>query len=130
MNRQEILDHMDRFPYDRGEYWIVAGGAMVLYGIREETADIDLGCSAAMGARMDADGVPWEFAADGRRHFRYGEDIEIYEEGFRGPVVEIDGLPVLSISGLIDMKRKLGREKDMRDLELIREYFERNRCFD
>ena len=130
MNRQDILDRMRDFPYDRSEYWIVAGGALVLYGIREETADIDLGCTAAMAARMDADGVPWETAPDGRRHFRYGEDIEIYEEGFRGPVVEADGLPVLSICGLIDMKRKLGRDKDKRDLELIREYFERNRCFE
>ena len=130
MNRQDILDKMNAFPYDRGEYWIVAGGAMVLYGIREETADIDLGCTAAMAERMAADGVPNEIAPDGRRHFRYGADIEIYEEGFRGPVVEVDGLPVHSVSGIIDMKRKLGREKDLRDLELIRQYFERNRCFE
>ena len=130
MNSQDILERLQAFPYDRSEYWIVAGGAMVLYGIREETADIDLGCSAAMADRMKADGVPCERAADGRLHFRYGADIEIYEEGFRYPVVTVDDFPVLSVGGLIDMKRKLGREKDKRDLELIREYFERNACME
>ena len=30
MNRQEILDRLSAFPYDRGEYWIVAGAAFTL----------------------------------------------------------------------------------------------------
>ena len=56
MNRQEILDRLKAFPYDRNEYWIVAGSAMVIYGIRDETGDIDLGCSARMADLLESDG--------------------------------------------------------------------------
>ena len=31
----------------------------------------------------------------------------------------LDGLQVISIDGLMEMKRSLGREKDKRDIELI-----------
>ncbi len=40
MDKQALLKHLSQFPYDRNEYWVVAGAAMVLYGIKEQTADI------------------------------------------------------------------------------------------
>lgn len=43
MDRKGILSCLSEFPYDRNEYWVITGGAMVLYHIREQTADIDLG---------------------------------------------------------------------------------------
>lgn len=80
MNRQEILDRLKAFPYDRNEYWIVAGSAMVIYGIRDETGDIDLGCSARMADLLESDGVPFGRAKDGYRRFEAGEGMEIFEE--------------------------------------------------
>ena len=38
MDRDEILNCLSEFPYDRREYWVITGGVMVLYGIREQTA--------------------------------------------------------------------------------------------
>ena len=35
-NRQEILDRLKTFPYDRNEYWVITGSAMVIYGILSE----------------------------------------------------------------------------------------------
>ena len=119
MNRQEILDRLKAFPYDRNEYWIVAGSAMVIYGIREETGDIDLGCSARMADLLESDGVPFGRAKDGYRRFEAGEGMEIFEEWLYGSVVKIDGFQVISPRGLIEMKRKLGREKDLRDIRAI-----------
>ena len=36
MNRQEILEQLKAFPYDRNEYWVITGSAMVIYGILSE----------------------------------------------------------------------------------------------
>ena len=55
MNRQEIVAELNAFPYDRAGYWIVAGGAMTLHGVRAETGDIDLGCTRALADRLAAD---------------------------------------------------------------------------
>jgi hypothetical protein len=35
--------------------------------------------------------------------------------------------PVITLAGLIDMKKELGREKDHKDIELIRGYLRHNK---
>ena len=122
MDRQEIIRQLKAFPYDPGEYWVITGSAMALYGIREQTHDIDLGCTAGMADALEKDGVPYRRTPDGKRKFRYGEDIEIFEEWLCGSLETVDGFQVISPDGLIAMKQALGREKDRRDIEMIRAY--------
>jgi len=122
MEKREMLSRLREFPYDAGEYWLVAGGAMVLYGLRSETADIDLGCSTSLADRLAADGWPCTIMDGGARHFCCGDEIEIFENWRFDRIVSVEGVPVLSLDGLAEMKRMLGREKDLRDLKLINEY--------
>lgn len=119
MNRQEILDQLKAFPYDRNEYWVITGSAMVIYGIKEQAGDIDLGCSAEMADLLESDGYLIGRTKDGNRWFKVGESIEIFESWLYDSVVSIDGFQVISLNGLIEMKKKIGREKDFRDIELI-----------
>ena len=56
MNRQEVLEQLKAFPYDRNEYWVITGSAMVIYGIKEQAGDIDLGCSVKMADLLESDG--------------------------------------------------------------------------
>ena len=122
MDRQDILAGLRAFPYDRGEYWVVTGAAMALYGIREETGDIDLGCSRALADRLEADGYLCGRRDDGRRRFRYGTDIEIFEEWLYDRTETVEGFRVITPKGLIEMKTALGRDKDLRDIALIRAF--------
>lgn len=122
MNRTEIIERLSAFPYDASEYWLITGGAMVLYGIREETSDIDLGCTARLADRLEADGYLHAVRANGKRWFKVGSDIELFEDWLYDTITLVEGIPVISIQGLIDMKRGLGREKDTRDVELIEKY--------
>ncbi len=125
MNKQELLEKLRALDLPPDEYWIVAGGAMVLHGIREETHDIDLGCTKELADRLEAEGFPTERVADGGRRIVIGDEIEIYDDWEFDHVEIIDGVPVLSIDDLIAMKQALGREKDQRDLELIRAFLKR-----
>ena len=122
MNKTEIIEILNAFPYDREDYWVVAGGAMVLYGIREQTHDIDLGCSQRMADSLEQDGFLQGFSENGRRRFRYGGQIEIFENWLSDSVISVEGIPVVSLRGLIEMKQELGREKDLKDIRLINEY--------
>ena len=45
--------------------------------------------------------------------------MEIFENWIEGTVEMISGVPVVCVDGLIRMKKKLGREKDLRDIALI-----------
>lgn len=119
MNRRDILQILNDLPFDRGEYWLVAGGAMVLYGLREETSDIDLGCSTRLADELERQGrrvIRWD---DGTRQICYGPGIELFENWFPGQSNLVDNVPVLSLEGLLALKKSLGREKDAADIRRI-----------
>ena len=124
MKREEIIRMLEGFPYDREDYWIMTGAAMVLYGIREETSDIDMGCSSKLADIMEAEGYLYKVMDDGSRWFKIGKDIELFENWLDDSVVTVEGFPVISIQGLIRTKQSMKREKDARDLALIKEYLE------
>lgn len=122
MKKKDILEQLKGFPYSNKNYWVVAGSAMVLYGIREETEDIDLGCTAALADELERSGCPVRYGDDGNRCFRYGEHIEIFENWLYDSVEEAEGVPVVSLEGLYRMKKELGRPKDRKDLRLIKAF--------
>ncbi|MBR6208678.1 MAG: hypothetical protein IKQ69_06740 [Oscillospiraceae bacterium] len=125
MNKQAILSSLSAFPYDRNEYWVITGAAMVLYDTREQTADIDLGCSGRLADLLEADGYLFRRMEDGKRWFKYGEHIELFEGWLRDAIETVNGFHIISINGLIEMKQGLGRDKDKRDVELIKAFIDR-----
>lgn len=124
MDKQGIIRTLKMFPYSRDEYWVITGSAMVLYGIKDKTHDIDMGCTSAMADQLVSEGYPYQLTESGNRSFTYGNDIEIFENWKCGTIEQIDGVPVVSIDGLIEMKQELGREKDLRDIALIKAFCE------
>ena len=121
MNRTQLLERLKTLAFDKNDYWLITGGAMVLYGLRAETGDIDLGCTREMADALEASGLTPTILKDGTRKFLYGEDIEIFEEWLYDRVELVEGVPVISLNGLLAMKKTLGREKDLRDVRLIEE---------
>lgn len=121
MNRTQLLKRLKTLEFDKKDYWLITGGAMVLYELRAETGDIDLGCTKEMADALEASGLTPTILKDGTRKFLYGEDIEIFEEWLYDRVELVEGVPVISLNGLLAMKKPLGREKDLRDVKLIEE---------
>lgn len=122
MNRDELICRLASLPFDKREYWVVAGGAMVLHGLRGETQDVDLGCTKALADALEGQGFPTKILADGTRRIEFAKDVEIFEEWLYDRVVSVDGIPVISLEGLLEMKRSLGREKDLADIRAIEEH--------
>lgn len=119
MNRDTLLQRLKELSLPKEEYWVVAGGAMVLHGFRTETHDIDLGCSTFLADKLEKQGYIISYCEDGNRRIRYSNDVVLFENWIEGEVELVSGIPVISIDGLAQMKRKLGREKDLTDILLI-----------
>ncbi len=129
--KQRIIVRLRETGFDAGEYWVVAGAAMVLHGVKESTGDIDLGCDSRMADRLQEAGCETRVLADGTRRIRYDSDIELFENWRAGAIEAVDSVPVVSLKGVIEMKRQLGREKDLRDIEQIQKYLmQRTVCVD
>ena len=119
MQKSDILETLRTLPYDPAEYWVITGGAMVLYGFREQTHDVDLGCTTKLADELEAKGFLYRVMDDGNRWFKLSDDVEVFENWLYGSVEKIDGYPVMSLQGIREMKQHLGREKDLRDIHLI-----------
>ncbi len=119
MIKSEVIKRLQELNYAIDEYWVVAGGAMVLYDLRENTNDIDLGCTKALADKLEKCGYATSFLPDGTRRISVAEDIEIFEKWLFDKVEIRDGIPIISLKGLLEMKKSLGREKDRKDIQLI-----------
>ena len=120
MTKADILERLRALNWPADEYWLVAGGAMVLYGLRPETHDLDLGCTTARADALAEAGVPFTEMEDGSgRWFTLSDDVEVFENWLMDRVELVDGVPVVSLRGLREMKAALGREKDLRDIARI-----------
>ena len=118
-DKNSLIQRLQKVPFSKSEFWVVAGGAMVLHGFRTQTHDIDLGCSTLLADKLEQQGYVVSHCEDGTRKILYSENIEIFENWLDGSVEIISGIPVVCVDGLIQMKKKLGREKDLEDIALI-----------
>lgn len=123
LNKEQIVALIQKFDFDTSQYWIAAGAAMVIYGIRDTAGDIDMGCTSEMADKLQSLGYPIKILKDGSRHILFNENIEIFENWGEGGTVYVDGIPIVSIDNLIDMKYQLGRDKDLKDIDLIKEKY-------
>ena len=122
MDKLEIIHLLKEAAFDSREYWVTSGAAMVLYGIRDRTRDIDLGCTSQMADKLEKEGCSAEILHDGSRRIVFSETVELFENWLEDRAVLLEGLPVVSLDGLIRMKETLGREKDRQDILLLKEY--------
>lgn len=125
MNKEDIISKLGEFRYDTAGFWLITGAALVLYGIRAETEDIDMGCTSEAANLLEADGFLYKVTEDGNRWFKLNDDIEVFENWLYGSVEMICGYPVMSLQGIREMKQHLGREKDLRDIHLIDAFLEK-----
>lgn len=126
MNKNEIINKLDSLHLDKTQYWLVAGAAMVLYGIRDITCDIDIGCSKMLADELESSGYPTSAMPNGMRRIQISEDVEAFENWYHDKVCIHNGFHIITLIGLLEMKRELGREKDMDDIVLIEEYMGKN----
>lgn len=121
MNKEIIISKIQELDFDVNEYWVIAGAALVLHGLRAETADIDIACTKRLFCELLLQGYNVEKNELGYRKISLKKDIEIFEEWNVDGVIFIDEISTANLKGLKEMKIKMGREKDMQDLRLIEE---------
>jgi hypothetical protein len=128
-NIQKFLEELRQLDLPIGEYVIVSSGSMAIRGIRE-CSDLDLLVSdslfESLSQKYSVVTTPTiSKIAIGNiecLHIKkspddlYPTDRQIKEANM------VDGFPFQNLETCLYFKEKEGREKDLRDVELIREY--------
>lgn len=127
--REDVLRIVGSLELPKDGWWLTSGAALVLYGVKERTRDVDLICTTALADKLEQEGVPFQRSGlDNTRTFALGEQVEVLENWHTDEVVELDGLPIASLLSIRRQKEELGREKDFADIRLIDEFLEERKA--
>ncbi len=108
--------------------WVTSGAALVLYGVKERTRDVDLVCGSQLADQLEQEGVPFRRSPLGNtRIFAVSGQVEVLEDWHTERVDMVEGLPVASLESIRQQKAALGREKDWADIRLIDKFLEGRR---
>jgi hypothetical protein len=125
LNRQQIIAIVQKLNFPLQNFWVLTGAALVIYGIKEQTEDIDIGCTRDFFETHCHAYPQQKIWPDGSRSCRIPPHIEVFEEWEVAQIVIRYGLPLASLKDIVCHKRQLGRPKDVRDLALIDAYRQR-----
>lgn len=127
LNREDILRIVKEAELPGKGWWLTSGAALVLYGVKERTRDVDLVCTTDLANQLEKQGVPFRRdGLDGTRIFALSGQIEVLENWHTDEVIELCGLPIASLRSIRRQKEALGREKDLLDIRLIDAFLEKN----
>lgn len=128
-----IIQKIKELNFPQGQYVVVGSGILDVLGIRKAT-DIDIAVTKELHQKLKESGE-WE------EHKRYElirvflkkdvyeiipqlnwEDYDTTTEEAISSATIIEDIPFMNLNELIKFKTALGREKDFKDIELIKEY--------
>lgn len=127
MNKEEILSILRKYNFDPNEYIVLSTGAMTLYGIKDIAHDIDLAVSPKLfNELLDKYQctLKCEYELDGENIKVYSFEVFDFSVSYfdQDNIEYIDGIPVQNINAILKLKQNLNREKDIKDIKLIKQY--------
>ena len=121
MNRKEIIKELKKYNLDPKKYIVISGAAMVLYGFKDETPDIDIGVTKEYKKELlkKFDCVLENPETDS---YIIDDTLNFGANYYKRRREYIEGFPVMLVEDIIELKRKLNRTKDKKDLKIIFEH--------
>ena len=118
MNREEIIQKLKEYKLDINEYIVISGAAMVLYGFKEETRDIDISTTLEYKKYL-LDHFNCELENKESDAYMIDNILNFGINYYSEDKIFIDGIPTQKVEDIIKLKKFLNRDKDKKDLQLI-----------
>ncbi|GAA0123327.1 MAG: hypothetical protein KID00_03275 [Clostridium argentinense] len=125
LKKEDIKTALEDLNFPKEHYWVLAGASLVMHGVKGETRDIDLGCSKFLFEQLIKEGHRPIVLNNSSRFIRVNEEVEIFEEWNVDNIELINDLPVGSLESIRKHKIELGREKDLKDIQLIDKFLKK-----
>lgn len=132
MNKRDILSNLSsvclKLNINRSKVTIVGGGASLILGLKNDTADIDVHVTESVDGDLAYSDAVREEDYQARNympqcnHYTFGKVSFIYSEALpEYPTFNHRQYNVLTKLGLLMYRLDLGREKDLTDVKLLKD---------
>lgn len=124
MNRKEIIEKLKQYNFDKSNYIVISGAAMVLLGIKDKTSDIDIATTQDYNDYLvDNYNVTFEKINEYNEPVYFIDNIVNFAVTYYSDKKEyVEDIPFQNVNDILRLKKRLNREKDKIDIEKLEEY--------
>ena len=124
MNRKEIIEKLKQYNFDKSNYIVISGAAMVLLGIKDKTSDIDIAVTQDYNDYLvDNYNVTFDRINEYNEPVYFIDNIINFAVTYYSNKKEyVEDIPVQNVNDILRLKKRLNREKDKKDIEKLEEY--------
>lgn len=127
MDKQTLLRNIDELSFPKSEYYILGGGALLMAGLRDKTADIDLCVSDELFRQLKETYHLNESDKNSCGFYKINAITEIVPKNKRDFLCDlIDGYQVEKLSTILAFKKMRNLPKDQDDIKNIEIYLSKN----
>lgn len=122
LNRKDILNKLNELHLPKGHYALGSSGVLVLNGIKEFANDLDIDVDKELFESFLSQGYSyWVYSYKNRKIIDLSDEVQLIcvDKLDLENIEEIENLSVYSVDYVKAFKKDLGREKDLKDIELI-----------
>lgn len=113
INKEKLLKLVESFKIPKDEYYILGGGSLVMFGIKDRTADLDLCVSEELFAKLKEEYNLAEKDKNECGFYHISDIIEvIHNHKDELTCEEIEGYQVEELKRILEFKKKRNAPKD------------------
>ena len=128
MNKEELLKLVESLNMPKDEYYILGGGSLVMFGIKDKTADLDLCISEELFDRLKEEYGIDEKDKNDCGFYQISDFIEVIPNPKQDfTCEEIEGYQVEELKRILEFKKKRNATKDQPYIEKIARYLEEHK---
>ena len=129
MSKEDIIKKLKEYNFDKESYLVISGAAMVLLGIKDKTSDIDISVTEKYNDYLlNNYNCTFERINEYNKQAYFIDNIINFSTTYyTDNKVFVDNIPVQAPEEILDLKKKLNREKDKIDIEKIEKYMRLNK---
>lgn len=127
MDKENLLKIINELNLPKSEYYILGGGSLVMYGLREKTSDVDLCVSIELFEKLRQ-----EYNLNDTEKNQYGfyhinELTEVVPKDKKDFLFDvINEYQVEKLISILNFKKERNLPKDQNDIKNIIDYLEKN----
>ena len=125
MNKREFIEKLDKLDLDKKRYCIISGGVMLLYGLKDNTEDIDIKVKPEYFEELKE---KFSFKKSPKYPYLYELDestevavLDYDEDNIR----YVDGYPVESLKLQLKWMLENNRPKDQEKIKIIKAFLKK-----
>lgn len=124
MNKVEYLRELDKLQLDKSRYCIIAGGVMLLHGLKDSTEDIDIKVQPDYFEELKS---RFTFTKSPKPYpglYELSDIVEVATRKF-DTVEMVDGYPTEPLTEVLAWMKENNRPKDREKIKTIEEYLKK-----